>query len=686
MLFASVLFAADSGQDVFQKGLVKERTEADFRGAIKLYERVVKEHSTDRKLAAQALFRIGECQQALGSPEARAAYERVVREFADQRDSAAEARKRLAALRPVAQPQLIARQVSSGQWLDGYAVPSPDDRYMIHTDWATGDLALRDMSAGTSRHVTDVNYRDGNAEHAVLSPDGRQIAYAWLNYTAGTTELRLLPVAVAASPKIVHQSQETEYLWPAGWTPDGKEILAWRTMRDKTSQLVMVSVEDGSLRILKSFGWRGPDRHTSLSPDGKYVTYSAPAADGIPAHDIFVLAADGSQETKVAESPAIDWSPIWSPDGANILFVSDRTGDVALWSVPVAAGKQSGPPALIKSNIGFIEPLGITRSGKYYYATGSQGRRNVYVTDVDKDGKAAREPVLIAGRFVNSNAGPAWSPDGQYVAYYTFRSPSVDIPGTTVLVIRTLKTGAEREVAMPDLRIPTYAAIVPPRWFPDSRSVLVVSYQPNGPAAGFYKVDIANGHIDLLHTTRGAGPGQTHFSLSSDGKAIYYIDLAPRPGQLMRFDLEDHRETEIRRAGPGENFTSAVATSPDGADVAFGIRSRGTTALYVIPAGVGEPREVYRDSSGLDGRFDLGWSRDSQYLMFVRPETAQAGSQKALWRVSVKGGEPERVGISMEDIFWPQMSPDGRRIAFASRENNTQEVWTLENFLSPVKR
>ena len=43
-------------------------------------------------------------------------------------------------------------------------------------------------------------------------------------------------------------------------------------------------------------------------------------------YDIFTIAADGSNLTRITDHPAIDISPAWSPDGRQLVFVSDRTG------------------------------------------------------------------------------------------------------------------------------------------------------------------------------------------------------------------------------------------------------------------------------------------------------------------------------------------------------------------------
>ena len=96
----SALLAGENGYNLFQRGLAKERADADPRGAIRIYEQVLQDKSTDRKLAAQALLRMAECHEKLGNVESRKMYERVVREYGDQKEAATFARARLDSLRP----------------------------------------------------------------------------------------------------------------------------------------------------------------------------------------------------------------------------------------------------------------------------------------------------------------------------------------------------------------------------------------------------------------------------------------------------------------------------------------------------------------------------------------------------------------------------------------------------------
>lgn len=679
-VLVSVSLSAQHLSVELQRITQQETVTGDLRAAIDSYKKIVARAGSNREVAAQALVRMAQCHQKLGNAESRKIYERVVRDFADQKEAAADARTRLAALQSSAPAQAsqAARLVWTGQDAFGSVrgSPSSDGRYL--TFLSTGALAVRDVKEGTNRILA--REPGGSMFYSAFSPDGRQVAYAWTSTQTGKDrqfDLRILPLTGddGTPPRIVYRNEEMIQIRPFGWTPDGKQVLVLRSLRDGTNQIAMVSVQEGSIRVLKSLAWNYTAM--SLSPDGRYIAYDALSGNNTAASEIFVLAADGSREIQVVQGPASNGFPLWSPDGTRLLFLSDRTGNMSLWAVPIEQGKPNGPAELMKADIGRVRPQGITRNGTLYYLVAGVLRSNIYTAELDAALKATGPPAVATDRFINSNSAPTWSPDGRSLAYLSSRGRGTGSTGSTVLVIRTVTTGEERDIPLPK-EVLTGNLANAPSWFPDGRSLLVFGYLPRG-AGLFYRVDVASGKAEVVREAKGvsgnAGLGAS--AISPDGKTIFYIASATDPftGQtnLIRFEIDSHRET-VLKSGAG----NSLALSPDGTQLALHTYD-GTPAgchLEVMPVTGGEARVVVRTGNCNASR--LSWAPNND-LLFVRGGNS---TPNVLWRVPAAGGEPEQIGISMPgQLDHPQVHPDGHRITFAVFDTGASEVWTLENFL-----
>src|SRR5881409_191166 len=91
--------AADTLSETLQKGLFEEEANHNLDAAIKAYQSVLQQADEQRKLAATALFRLGECYRKLGKTnEASAQYERILRQFSDQTTLTDLSRQNLAGL------------------------------------------------------------------------------------------------------------------------------------------------------------------------------------------------------------------------------------------------------------------------------------------------------------------------------------------------------------------------------------------------------------------------------------------------------------------------------------------------------------------------------------------------------------------------------------------------------------
>jgi len=65
----------------------------------------------------------------------------------------------------------------------------------------------------------------------------------------------------------------------------------------------------------------------SWSPDGSKIAFWS---DRDGNSDIYVMNADGSEQTRLTDNSASDQEPAWSPDGRRVAFVSSRDGFTAI--------------------------------------------------------------------------------------------------------------------------------------------------------------------------------------------------------------------------------------------------------------------------------------------------------------------------------------------------------------------
>lgn len=264
LALASGAVLAQNGNDLFQQALVKERTEGNFTEAIKLYQTIVQKYGSDRKLAAKALFQMGQAYEKLGNAEARKTYERIAREFADQKEVAADAGRRLTALSvpPIFDGPFPRLVMNPANRYDTTAI-SLDGRSMVVVRWLENtvdrsirELTVQDISTGELKRVVPGSCPKPRACAfplvAFLSPDSRQIAYSWWDNGSRREELRVVANDAGAKPRVL--ASRTDWsLYPIDWTPDGKSILVGVLhAADRTWQLMSFSAADGSPTVLKS--------------------------------------------------------------------------------------------------------------------------------------------------------------------------------------------------------------------------------------------------------------------------------------------------------------------------------------------------------------------------------------------------------------------------------------------------
>jgi eukaryotic-like serine/threonine-protein kinase len=249
-----------------------------------------------------------------------------------------------------------------------------------------------------------------------------------------------------------------------------------------------------------------------------------------------------------------------------------------------------------------------------------------------------------------------------------------------------------------------------PVWSPDDRQIAFARL--SGDLYTLYLISPLGGGERKV-----AEVGIGQLSWSPDGKTMAYVDRkSPKdPWSIWSISLGTLEKKQITVPDAGCDGDMYPAFSPDGRYLAFARRFEAArSALYLIRLSDGEPKLVTDQGSPTQSC----WTADSRELVF---NTYGRTGENALWRISLGGGEPRRIPargevlaqptvgwnrlgyISTTDVtdIWrlelsgqaamkppskpliswsswdlsPRISPEGRRIAFASSRSGSVEIW-----------
>ena len=212
------------------------------------------------------------------------------------------------------------------------------------------------------------------------------------------------------------------------WSPDG-ERLAFASNRDGDWDIYITDAEGRALTKLTDSA--STNRAPAWSPDGGWIAFHS-NRDGD--FDIYVMDTNGKRVQPVTANDNWDSSPAWSPDGAWIAYQSNRGAGYEIFVAPFGgAGCEDLPEGcavaehqLTKNAVDDLAPAWSPDGERIAFASDRDGDFEIYVMAADgtRVQQLTDDPA--------DDLHPAWSPDGSQIAYYSDRDEQLEIYVLTV--------------------------------------------------------------------------------------------------------------------------------------------------------------------------------------------------------------------------------------------------------------
>lgn len=187
-------------------------------------------------------------------------------------------------------------------------------------DYITGQIYAVNPDGTGLRQLTDV----GEGEFAsspAWAPDGKHIAFA--SNMSGRWRLWIMDDDGRHVRRVARDGRAVEDFAPT-YTPDGTRLLYTRCRHEPRPGCALFSIRtDGTDRqALTPVPFDAADFNPSFSPDGSEIAFTRLFANGIIAQ-IHVMSPDGSGLHAVTAPSLEAFRPDWSPDGQRITFSSN---------------------------------------------------------------------------------------------------------------------------------------------------------------------------------------------------------------------------------------------------------------------------------------------------------------------------------------------------------------------------
>ncbi|MBI1924780.1 PD40 domain-containing protein, partial [Candidatus Poribacteria bacterium] len=393
-------------------------------------------------------------------------------------------------------------------------------------------------------------------------------------------------------------------------------------------------------------------RQPALSPDGGEIAFCY-------AGDLWIVPAMGGVARRITAHANYDSFPIFSPDGAQLAFASQRTGGGNIYVIPL---KSSGAPRRLTYHNASAPPACWSPDGKWiYFTSGYDGLCGAsYKVHVD-----GGTPVRIAGDALETHYHLAISPDGKRFAFNNNGHPwwrhGPHPSGHSDIWVMSEALGAADH-----RRLTRYLGRnLRPMWNADGSGLYYLCDREGEENIWFMPLEGDESAEPITHFTSGR---VLRPSISADGKWIAF----ERDFQLWRLNLEareaepveiivqtDEKTTPINHQTHTANINE-FELSPDGKKVAFIVHGEVFADLADKGDKVKKGGDSFKATDTPARESQLQWHSASDRVVYVSDRTGH----NEIFQYDFKARQETQLTDSPELKYAPTFSPDGKWLAY----------------------
>jgi Tol biopolymer transport system component len=217
------------------------------------------------------------------------------------------------------------------------------------------------------------------------------------------------------------------------WSPDTTKVLLFSVSRAENNEEIFLATRDG-FSVINLTSNPAPDYAASWSPDGSHIAFVSERDVSNTFsinNEIYLMNADGTGVTRltfmdpdlVRSDIRSNHDPIWSPNGSKIAFVSERDGNEEIYIMNADGSEQTN----LTNNPDWDSSPTWSPSGRQITFLSTRGQKiggiaQIWVMNSDGSGQ-----VQLTNTPSGNNHSASWSPDGKKIAFVSDRDGNSEI-------------------------------------------------------------------------------------------------------------------------------------------------------------------------------------------------------------------------------------------------------------------